>query len=137
MKLVTYNALNTRTISTQPAITFSKNNQITISSAAIDFMHLKNGDYILFHQDAATRKDWYIEKDNKKEGIRVRFYKYKTGFEQIKFNNKVLVRELYRSLGIPVQTKRFRIIKKNLGGRELFQIVTSGNAVNRPVNDLY
>jgi len=137
MKLITYNALNTRTTSTLPAITFSKYNHITISQAAVDFMQIKNGDYILFHQDAASRKDWYIEKDDKKEGIRVKVYRYKTGVEQVKFSNKVLVRELYRSLGIPVQTKRFEIIKKNLGGRELFQIVTSGNAVNRPVSDLY
>lgn len=97
MKLITYDVSCSNRSATMPIITVSpKSGYISFSRGACESMDLNKGDKVLVHQDQDAPSNWFVEKTNKENGIKVRKPASSNG---LMFSNSYLVKKILYSLG--------------------------------------
>lgn len=79
-----------------PRISFGKSGIISINLAAQRLLELKDGDYIVFHQDRNEPSSWWIEKSTPGKGIKVR--STKSGSKALLANWSIVVKAFLSSV---------------------------------------
>jgi hypothetical protein len=105
-----------------PMISFNKTGVITLNAKLVAQLNLNPGDTLIFHQDEARKKDWYIEK-NVLNGMTLRRYKGSKSMSLI-MNASMVSKELLSSLNTEGPIK-FPVANQTTEGK-YYAILTAG-----------
>lgn len=105
----------------EPEIRFTKAGVMTFNPKLAEQMNLKKGDTVVFHQDQARKKDWYIEK-SKINGLELREASKLRNYS-LCLNASLVCKELFASLNIAGPIK-LSVASQTTDGK-IFAILTS------------